>query len=320
MRSLPALRNVFLALATCLIPAAASAGVFVSVNFAPPALPIYAQPACPVAGYLWTPGYWGYGPGGYYWVPGVWIAPPQPGFLWTPGYWGFAGGVYSFNAGYWGPRVGFYGGVNYGFGYGGIGFEGGRWEGNRFLYNTAYSRVNTTVIHNTYNRTVVNNVVVNNRVSYNGGPGGVAARPSPQQLAFSRDQRVQPTAEQVSHREAAGANRAQFASVNHGRPAMAAVARPGEFNNRRADQQNRIANGVRSGQLTPGETRNLENRQANINRQANADRQANNGRLNQQERQQLNREQNRASGAVNREKHDANTAQQPEREREREPR
>ena len=57
------------------------------------------------------------GGGGYYWVPGTWVQPPRVGVLWTPGYWGFVGGVYAFHAGYWGPHVGFYGGVNYGFGY-----------------------------------------------------------------------------------------------------------------------------------------------------------------------------------------------------------
>ena len=58
--------------------------------------------------------------------PGLWVAPPRVGFLWTPGYWGFGSGVYGWHAGYWGPHVGFYGGINYGFGYGGVGFCGRR--------------------------------------------------------------------------------------------------------------------------------------------------------------------------------------------------
>lgn len=49
----------------------AHAGVFVSVNFAPPVLPVYVQPPLPAAGYIWTPGYWAYGAAGYYWVPGL---------------------------------------------------------------------------------------------------------------------------------------------------------------------------------------------------------------------------------------------------------
>src|SRR5215472_18993243 len=108
-------------------PAQIAVGVGISVHIGPPALPVYAQPICPGAGYIWTPGYWAYGPMGYYWVPGTWVVAPTPGFLWTPGYWGWGGGAYIWHAGYWGPHVGFYGGVNYGFGYFGAGFAGGYW-------------------------------------------------------------------------------------------------------------------------------------------------------------------------------------------------
>src|SRR5580693_5449208 len=122
------------------LPAASHAqvGVGVSITVAPPALPVYEQPPCPTEGFLWTPGYWAHGPDGYFWTPGLWVAPPHPGLLWTPGYWGFAGGAYGWHAGYWGPHVGFYGGINYGFGYGGVGFWGGRWEGGAFRYNTPH--------------------------------------------------------------------------------------------------------------------------------------------------------------------------------------
>ena len=99
-----------------------AAEVELRANEAPPPLPEYEQPPCPEDGYLWTPGYWGYGGGGYFWVPGTWAQPPRIGVLWTPGYWGFVGGFYAFHLGYWGPHVGFYGGVNYGYGYGGVGF------------------------------------------------------------------------------------------------------------------------------------------------------------------------------------------------------
>ncbi|MGO9892766.1 MAG: YXWGXW repeat-containing protein [Bryobacteraceae bacterium] len=47
------------------------AGVFISVSIAPPVLPGYVQPVCPAPGYIWTPGYWAYGPDDYYWVPGT---------------------------------------------------------------------------------------------------------------------------------------------------------------------------------------------------------------------------------------------------------
>ena len=99
-----------------------SAFVAVSVGIAPPVIPIYEQPYAPGLGYIWTPGYWDYADVGYYWVPGIWVRPPRVGLLWTPGYWGFGGGRYSFNNGYWGSSVGFYGGINYGFGYVGSGY------------------------------------------------------------------------------------------------------------------------------------------------------------------------------------------------------
>ncbi len=168
-----------LAVLLCAVPAKSPAGVAVSITIAPPVLPVYVQPPCPAEGYLWTPGYWAYGPYGYYWVPGVWVQPLRIGFLWTPGYWGFVGGGYFWHAGYWGPHVGFYGGVNYGFGYSGIGFAGGFWSGNVFRYNTAVTNVNTAVIRNVYvDRTVLNNTrIANNRANFN-GPGGVIARPT----------------------------------------------------------------------------------------------------------------------------------------------
>jgi hypothetical protein len=48
------------------------AQVGISIGIAPPPIPIYEQPYAPAAGYIWTPGYWGYD-SGYYWVPGVWV-------------------------------------------------------------------------------------------------------------------------------------------------------------------------------------------------------------------------------------------------------
>ena len=213
-----------------------SVGVSISANIPPPPLPVYSQPPCPTDGYLWSPGYWAFTNGEYFWVPGTWVLPPQPGFLWTPAWWGYDGGVYGFHSGYWGPHVGFYGGVNYGYGYGGAGFGGGRWEGNSFRYNTAVVNVNRTVVHNTYvdKTVIINNHTTNNRTSYNGGPKGIAARPTPQEQSASAERHVQPTAEQTTHMQHASQNRAQFASVNHGKPPAVAVARPLTHNDRAA--------------------------------------------------------------------------------------
>ncbi len=303
MSKLIYLRNVFLALLLSAVPAVSFAqiGIGVSIRVAPPVLPVYTQPPCPTPGFLWTPGYWGYGTAGYYWVPGVWVAPPRPGVLWTPGYWGFAGGLYGWHAGYWGPHVGFYGGVNYGFGYAGVGFAGGAWAGNVFRYNTAYANVNTTVIHNTYvNRTVVNNTVINNHASFN-GPGGINAQPTAEQRMAMNEQHFQPTTNQMSHQQTASQDRNQWASNNGGRPGTAAMNR---VNGARYNQQGRIAQGVGSGQLNARETQRLEGQEARTNQQIHADRQANGGRLNGQERQQVRQEQNRTSRHIYNQKHD----------------
>ena len=220
---------LLLAFVATLLPATARAAVFVSVGIAPPALPVYTQPICPEPGYMWTPGYWGYGPGGYYWVPGVWVAPPAVGMLWTPPYWGWGGGVYVFHPGYWGPHVGYYGGINYGFGYMGVGFVGGYWHGGGFFYNRAVMNVNPTFVHNTYiNRTVVNRYTVNNynHVAYSGGPGGINHPPSPQERMAANESHVNATPAQAQHMQAAARDPQQRFSANHGQPHTFATARP----------------------------------------------------------------------------------------------
>jgi len=223
---------VLLAAAVMVAPAPVSAAqlsVGVSIRIGPPPLPVYAQPICPGPGYIWTPGYWAYDPAdGYYWVPGTWVVAPAPGLLWTPGYWGWSGGLFSWHAGYWGPHVGFYGGVNYGFGYTGVGYAGGYWRGRNFFYNRSVNNVNVVNVTNVYNRTVVNNVSTT-RVSYNGGPGGLNARPTAGEMAAEHDRHVQATSLQQQHQQTARQNRAQFASVNHGKPSVVATARPGQF-------------------------------------------------------------------------------------------
>ena len=160
-------------------PAVAQIAVGVTVGFAPPDLPVYEQPICPGDGYyLWTPGFWSWDDeiGDYYWVPGTWVLAPETGFFWTPGYWAWGGSGFIFNEGYWGPVVGFYGGVDYGYGYFGHGYEGGSWENGHFFYSQAVNNVNVTVVHNVYKTTINERNVT--RVSYNGGNGGINERPS----------------------------------------------------------------------------------------------------------------------------------------------
>jgi WXXGXW repeat (2 copies) len=190
----------------------------------PPLLPEYTQPECPGENYIWTPGTWSYQSTGYYWVPGVWVSAPFVGALWTPPYWGYEGSRYRWHRGFWGRHIGFYGGINYGFGYVGRGYEGGYWNRDVFSYNRAVNNVNVNVIHNVYNHTVVNNTM--NRISYNGGRGGINARPVAAEIVAVHDRPVAPAPIQREHFQQAAANREQFASVNHGRPAVAAVATP----------------------------------------------------------------------------------------------
>jgi hypothetical protein len=221
-------RLLFIAGLMFALTGTSSAGIFFSINIAPPPLPIYEQPLCPGDGYIWTPGYWAYGDDGFFWVPGTWVLIPEPGLLWTPGYWGWGDGVFVFHEGYWGPRVGFYGGINYGFGYVGVGYEGGYWRNGGFFYNRAVNHIGH--VTNVYNRTVVN-VTVNN-VSYNGGAGGLTARPNAEEEAAMRDRHIAPNSTQIQHRQTASTNRQLYESVNHGRPPIAATARPGEFSGR----------------------------------------------------------------------------------------
>jgi hypothetical protein len=225
---------VALSFVSTTLPAAAQVSVGISVNVGPPPIPYYVQPPCPQQNDIWSPGYWAYDPDdGYYWVPGTWVPAPEPGLLWTPGYWGWNDGVYQWNPGYWAVAVGFYGGVNYGYGYYGNGYAGGRWYGRTFRYNTAVSRVNRRYVHDVYsNRTVV--VRQWNRVSYNGGRGGVSARPTQRDRQIARGHRVGATTVQRQHATYAAHDRANFNSVNHGRPRAAAVVRPYSAANRPA--------------------------------------------------------------------------------------
>lgn len=209
--------------------AASFAQIAISVRIGPPPLPVYAQPICPGPGYIWTPGYWAWSDDdGYYWVPGTWVVAPM-GMLWTPGWWGWDNGFYLWHAGYWGPQVGYYGGINYGFGYTGVGFYGGEWRGDRFYYNRSVTNVSVTNVTNVYNRTVIVN---DNRVAYNGGSGGVRLRPTPQQESYMRQVHTSELPAQREHEHAAMRDRDNFARVNNGRPAVAATARPADFSRR----------------------------------------------------------------------------------------
>ncbi len=222
-------------------PAVSSAGVAIgiAVSFGPPALPYYAQPPCPAPGYIWTPGYWAWDPAyGYYWVPGTWVPAPFIGALWTPGYWDFDDGGYRWHAGYWGPEVGFYGGINYGYGYTGDGYHGGYWDHDRFYYNRSVNRIDTRNITHVYYRSVVENNRFA-RVSYHGGPGGTFGGPTRGQMAAARMRRYGPVGDQIRQERFARTDPVQRASFNHGRPEIAATPRPGMFRGYGIERANR---------------------------------------------------------------------------------
>ena len=227
-------RATLVALGLFAVSAASHAewSIGVSVGFPPPALPVYEQPPIPAAGYLWTPGYWAFSAEDedYYWVPGTWVLAPRPGYLWTPGYWAADGAYFGWHTGYWGPEVGFYGGINYGFGYFGIGFGGGYWRGDDFCYNRAVTNVNNVSITNVYNNTtIVNNQVTNSRVSYNGGQNGIRLRPSGADHAVAQIPHLGATNEQLRHESAARSIPALRAAANHGQPPIAATPKPAMF-------------------------------------------------------------------------------------------
>jgi WXXGXW repeat (2 copies) len=213
-------------------PAVAQVAIGVSVTVAPPPLPLYAQPVIPGPGYVWVPGYWAWGPYGYYWVPGTWVQPPAPGLLWTPGYWAWLNGAYVWHAGYWAPHVGFYGGIDYGFGYPGTGYYGGHWDHGRFFYNRSVTNIGSRHIATVYDNPVPT-VRAGARASFAGGHGGTEARPTAAEETVTHEHHYGASPLQAQHEHAAAGQRTLRATVNHGHPAMAATERPGHFGGER---------------------------------------------------------------------------------------
>ena len=133
----------------------------------------------------------------------------------------------------------------------------------------------------------------------------MAARPTESEQAAMHERHFQPTANQTTHETTAAKDRSQFASVNHGAPATTAMNR---VNGRAFNQQGRIANGMSSGRLTAGESKNLENRESSTNKQVSADRAANDGHLTGQEKSQINQRQNNLNQSIYNDKHNGANA------------
>jgi hypothetical protein len=224
-----AAQRSILVLGLALSPLAAWSQVSIAVTIAPPPLPLYAQPPIPDDGYIWTPGYWAWDPntGDYIWVPGTWVLPPAEGLLWTPGYWGWVNGGYMWHRGYWGHHVGYYGGINYGYGYIGSGYVGGRWDRGHFRYNTAVNNVPSGRVHNVYRAPVPQRP--SHPESFNGGPSHYRAAPTASERRFEAAPHREPTQEQSEHEHRSMAMPEQRMGNNHGRPPTAATPRPGGF-------------------------------------------------------------------------------------------
>jgi hypothetical protein len=186
----------------------------------PPPLPDVDQPPCPEDGDLWTPGYWAWDGAEYSWVSGVWVIPPGVEVFWTPGYWGYSGNVFVFHRGYWGPRVGYYGSINYGFGYPGTGYVGGRWVGKVFLYNSAVNHLDASMLRHAYDEPESNHRSAS-RVSYNGGPGGTSTVASAQDRLAAQS-RLQSSAQHIHLQE----NPVPSAPTPSGSGQSAATAKP----------------------------------------------------------------------------------------------
>jgi WXXGXW repeat (2 copies) len=200
------------------------------VSVAPPLLPFYAQPAIPAQGYLWVPGFWAWRKSvpDYFWVPGTWVQPPQPGLLWTPPYWSRVDGGYAFRAGYWATEVGFYGGINYGYGYTGDGYQGAKWENGDLSYNRATNNLGSAGIAKAYDRSV--NAADNSvRVSFNGGHKGTAAQMTRHQGTLTSARHIGETPEQRKHFELAAMDRSLYSKLNNGEPGVAATPRAEQF-------------------------------------------------------------------------------------------
>jgi hypothetical protein len=88
-------------------------------------------------------------------------------------------------------------------------------------------------------------------------------------------------------------------------PGTQSAAQPPTINQRKENQQDRIANGVQSGELTAGETHNLENKEAGLNQEERDMRKLDQGHLTAADRATLNQQQNQLSNQIYRDKHNA---------------
>jgi hypothetical protein len=80
--------------------------------------------------------------------------------------------------------------------------------------------------------------------------------------------------------------------------------RVNQVNQREQNQQDRIANGMKDGQLTPGQAAHLEKGEQRLENNEKRDMAKDNGHLTKQDQRQLNREANHMSNKIHQDKHD----------------
>ena len=130
-------------------------------------------------------------------------------------------------------HVGFYGGVDYGFGYVGDGYEGGRWDNGRFFVQPRRHQHQHT--YASRSTAPSNGSGVNNRqrrtrtVSFNGGPDGTTVKPTREEMQAERAKHVAPTRVQLENARSASHDQDFFFSNNKGKPRVAATEKPGQF-------------------------------------------------------------------------------------------
>jgi len=123
------------------------------------------------------------------------------------------------------PTVGYYVGIEYGFGYTGDGYHGGYWRDHQFVYNRVVNDLGNVNVP-----TYANQVFAPaNHISYNGGRDGTTAQPTPAQLASTRERHISPTPEQIQNQQTASRIPTQMYSENKGAPPITAVARANDF-------------------------------------------------------------------------------------------
>jgi hypothetical protein len=105
-----------------------------------------------------------------------------------------------------GPHIGFYGGVNYGFGYGGVGFGGGEWRGGSFYYNRSVTNVTNVT-------TVYNQTVIVRRITWPSTAARAALRPVPQ--TKNKSQSTNTTPNRWSRKAGTNTWRARTNRISH---------------------------------------------------------------------------------------------------------